>query len=282
MAKNPNFKNLKCKRAEEEKKKLEAKVQQIKRLEAIGTLAGGIAHEFNNILMGIQANTSCLLYDIDYLHPHFDTLKNIEKCVRKGANLTKQLLGYAGKSRYQTKSINLNQLVKDTADSFGKQRREIIFHCELSDNLFDIEVEPKQIEQVLLALYVNAAYSLPKGGEIIVRTSNVTDEDMTSKLYDPKHGNYVSLTVTDTSLEMDKRTQERIFEPFFSTIMMGRGTGLGLAFVYGVVKSHGGYIEFDCEVERGNTFTIFLPATSKEIHSTVKLADRPNEGTGTI
>jgi signal transduction histidine kinase len=118
---------------------------------------------------------------------------------------------------------------------------------------------------------------MSNGGEIIVRTLNLTDEDMTSMLYDPKPGNYVRLTVTDTSLEMDKRTQERIFEPFFTTIMMGRGTGLGLAFVYGIVKSHGGYIEVDCEVERGNTFTIFLPASKREIHSTVKLANRLNK-----
>jgi PAS domain S-box-containing protein len=270
------------KQAEEEKKKLEVKFQLIKRLEAIGTLAGGIAHEFNNLLMGIQGNASFLLYGMDYSHPHFDALKNIEKCVRKGAKLTKQLLGYARKGKYQMKSINLNQLVEDTADSIGKPRREVIFHHELSNNLFAIEAEPRQIEQMLLSLYANAACSMPSGGEIMIQTLNATHEDMTGKLYKPKPGNYVRLTVTDTSLGMDKGTQERIFEPFFTTNVMGRGTGLGLASVYGIVKSHGGYIEVDSEVGRGTTFTIFLPASKIEIHSTVKSDDRLNEGTGTI
>ncbi len=270
------------KQAEEEKNKLEVKVQQIKRLEAIGTLAGGIAHEFNNLLMGIQGNASFLLYGMDSSHPHFDALKNIEKCVRKGAKLTKQLLGYARKGKYQMKSINLNQLVKDTANSIGKPRREIIFHHDLFENLFVIEAEPRQIEQMLLSLYANAACSMPSGGKIIIQTLNATNEDMIGKLFDPKPGNYVRLTVTDTSLGMDKGTQERIFEPFFTTNLMGRGTGLGLASVYGIVKSHGGYIEVDSEVGRGTTFTIFLPAAKSLIDSTVQLADSPKEGTGTI
>lgn len=270
------------KQAEEEKKKLELRVQHVKRLEAIGTLAGGIAHEFNNLLMGIQGNASFLLYGMDYSHPHFDALKNIEKSVRKGARLTKQLLGYAQKGKYRMKYINLNQFVHDTADSFGKTRPEIIFHQKLSDNLFAIEAEPAQIEQMLLSLYVNAEYSMPSGGEIIIQTLNVTNENMTGKLYNPKPGNYVRLTVTDTSVGMDKRTQERIFEPFFTTNVMGRGTGLGLAFVYGIAKSHGGYVEVNSEVGRGTTFTIFLPASKREIHSTVKLADQLNEGSGTI
>jgi PAS domain S-box-containing protein len=270
------------KQAEEEKKRLEGKVQQVKRLEAIGTLAGGIAHEFNNLLMGIQGNASFILYGMDHSHPHFDALKNIEKCVRKGAKLTKQLLGYARKGKYQMKSLNLNQLVEDTANSIGKPRREIVFHYDLSDNLFAIEAEPRQIEQMLLSLYANAACSMPSGGKIVIQTLNATNEDMTGKLYDPKPGKYVCLTVTDTSLGMDKGTQERIFEPFFTTNVMGRGTGLGLASVYGIVKSHGGYIEVVSEVGRGTTFTIFLPASKRSTPSAVQLADLPREGTGTI
>jgi len=258
------------KQAEEEKKQLEMKVQHVKRLEAIGALAGGIAHEFNNLLMGIQGNASFLLYGMDFSHPHFEGLKNIEKSVRKGAKLTKQLLGYAQKGKYRMKSINLNQFVDDTADSFGKTRKEIIIHQKLSDNLFVIKAEPTQIEQMLLSLYVNAEYSMPGGGEMIIQSLNVTHEDMTAKLYSPKPGNYVRLTITDTSVGMDRRTQERIFEPFFTSNMMGRGTGLGLAFVYGVVKSHGGYIEVNSEVGSGTTFTIFLPAYESESDATVK------------
>jgi PAS domain S-box-containing protein len=270
------------KQAEEDKKKLEELIQQAQRLEAIGTLAGGIAHDFNNLLMAIQGNTSLLLYDMESCHPHFNALENIEKSVRNGAKLTNQLLGYARKGKYQVKLVNLNQLVEETADTIGRTRKEIIIRRELSEDLFAIEAEQGQIEQVLWNLYINAADSMPGGGKIIIKTLNLTHEDMRSKLYDPKPGNYVQLTVTDTGKGMDKRTQERIFEPFFTTKEMGRGTGLGLASVYGIVKSHGGYIEIASEKGHGTTFTIFLPACSKDIPKTIKSSDRIIEGNGTI
>jgi PAS domain S-box-containing protein len=270
------------KQAEEEKKKLEEQIQQAQRLEAIGTLAGGIAHDFNNLLMAIQGNTSLLLYDIDSRHPHFDALKNIEKFVRSGAKLTNQLLGYARKGKFRVKLVNFNQLVEETADTIGRTRKEIIIRRELSEDLFAIKADQGQIEQVLLNFYINAADSMPDGGKIIIKTLNVTHEDMRSKLYDPKPGNYIQLTVTDTGIGMDKRTQERIFEPFFTTKEMGRGTGLGLASVYGIVKSHGGYIEIESEKGHGTTFITFLPACNKEIQKTIKSSDRIIEGNGTI
>jgi PAS domain S-box-containing protein len=270
------------KQVEEEKKKLEEQVQQAQRLEAIGTLAGGIAHDFNNLLMAIQGNTSLLLYNLDSSHPHFDALENIEKAIRSGAKLTKQLLGYARKGKYQVTLVKLNQLVEEVADAISRTRKEIIIHRELSEDLFAIEAEQGQIEQVLLNLYINAADSMPSGGKMIIKTLNVTHEDMRSKHYVPKPGNYVKLTVTDTGIGMDKRTQERIFEPFFTTKEMGRGTGLGLASVYGIVKSHGGYIEIESEKGHGTTFTIFLPGCSKEIPKTIESSERIIEGSGTI
>jgi two-component system cell cycle sensor histidine kinase/response regulator CckA len=270
------------KQAEEEKKKLEEQVQQAQRLEAVGTLAGGIAHDFNNLLMAIQGNTSLLLYDMDSYHPHFDAINSIEKSVRSGAKLTNQLLGYARKGKYRIEPIKLNQLVEETADAISRTRKEIIIQHELSEDLFAIAADHGQIEQVLFNLYINAADSMPNGGKITIKTLNVTHADMRNKLYDPKPGNYVQLTVTDTGIGMDKRTQERIFEPFFTTKEMGRGAGLGLASVYGIVKSHGGYIEIGSEKGHGTTFTIFLPACSKEIPRTIKSSDRIIEGSGTI
>jgi two-component system cell cycle sensor histidine kinase/response regulator CckA len=270
------------KQAVEEKKKLEEQVQQAQRLEAVGTLAGGIAHDFNNLLMAIQGNTSLLLYDMDPYHPHFDAINSIEKSVRSGAKLTNQLLGYARKGKYRIEPIKLNQLVEETADAISRTRKEIIIQHELSEDLFAIAADHGQIEQVLFNLYINAADSMPNGGKITIKTLNVTHADMRNKLYDPKPGNYVQLTVTDTGIGMDKRTQERIFEPFFTTKEMGRGAGLGLASVYGIVKSHGGYIEIGSEKGHGTTFTIFLPACSKEIPRTIKSSDRIIEGSGTI
>jgi len=270
------------KQAEDEKKKLEEQVQQAQKLEAIGTLAGGIAHAFNNLLMAIQGNTSLLLCDMDSCHPYFDALKNIENSVRNGAKLTNQLLGYARKGKYRVEPVKLNQLVEETADAVGRTRKEIIIHRRLSEDLLAIEAEQGQIEQVLLNLYINAADSMPNGGKIIVRTLNVSHEDMRRKLYDPKPGNYVQLTVTDSGIGMDKRTQKRIFEPFFTTKGMGRGTGLGLASVYGIVKSHGGYIEVESEKGHGTTFSIFLPACSIEIPKTINSSNPIIEGSGTI
>ena len=219
---------------------------------------------------------------MDPCHTHFDAINSIEKSVRSGAKLTNQLLGYARKGKYRIEPVKLNQLVEETADAISRTRKEIIIHHELSEDLFAIAADHGQIEQVLFNLYINAADSMPNGGKITTKTLNVTHTDMRSKLYDPKPGKYVQLTVTDTGIGMDKRTQERIFEPFFTTKEMGRGAGLGLASVYGIIKSHGGYIEFGSEKGHGTTFTIFLPACSKEVPRTIKSSDRIIEGSGTI
>jgi PAS domain S-box-containing protein len=187
-------------------KKIEAQFQQALKMEAIGTLAGGLAHNFNNLLMGILGNASVMLLDIDLNHPHHRNLKNIERQVVNGSKLTRQLLGYAREGRYELKSINLNQLVKETADTFGTTRKEIIVHHDFAENLDGIEVDKGQIEQVLLNLYVNAADAMPGGGDLFLKTMNVTDKDMRAKPYEPKQGNYVLLTVRDTGLGMDKKT----------------------------------------------------------------------------
>jgi CheY-like chemotaxis protein len=135
---------------------------------------------------------------------------------------------------------------------------------------------------VLLNLFVNAGDAMSGGGNLILKTMNTTHNDMKGKLYDPKPGNYVLLTVTDTGIGMDKETMERIFDPFYTTKEMGRGTGLGLASAYGIVKGHGGYIEVDSKKGQGATFRIYLPATGKEVQKPVKTADQLIKGTGTV
>ena len=270
------------KQAEEEKKKLEERIQQVQRIEALGTLAGGLAHNFNNLLMVIQGNASFLLCDMDSSHPYYDPLKNIEKSVRSGAKLTKQLLGYARKGKYQVETINLNQLAEETADTIGRTRKETIIHCEFSENLSAIRADQRQIEQVLWNLCINAVDSMPGGGKIIIKTLNVSHAHMNNKLYDPKPGSYVRLTVTDTGIGMDRETRERIFEPFYTTKEMGMGTGLGLSSVYGIIKSHGGYIEVESEKGHGTTFAIFFPACRKEIPKAIKSTDKIIKGSGMI
>ena len=265
-----------------EQKRLEAQLQQAAKMEAIGTLAGGIAHGFNNLLMGIQGNVSLMLMDMDSTHPYYERLKNIEKQIQNGARLTSYILGYARKGRYEIKPLDLNQLVDETSETFSRTKKEITIRRELAEDLFPIEADPGQTEQVLLNLYVNAADAMPDGGNLILKTMNTTHDHMKGKLYDPKPGKYVLLTVTDTGVGMDKETMERVFDPFFTTKEMGRGTGLGLASAYGIIKSHGGYIDVDSKKGQGTTFSVYLPASEKKLEKAVEATEQFIKGTGTV
>jgi signal transduction histidine kinase/ActR/RegA family two-component response regulator len=270
------------KKAEEEKKRLEAKLQQAQKLETMGVLTGGIAHNFNNLLMAVRGNVSLMLFDIDSTHPHYESLTTIKDEIEDGAQLTRQLLGYSRKGRYFPEPINLNGLVETTARSVDRARKEISVHRELAGDLFAIEADQSQIQQVLMNLFVNAADAMPGGGDLILKTANVIDKDMKGKVYDPKPGNYVQLTVTDTGSGMDKETQECIFDPFFTPKKLGHGTGLGLASVYGLIKGHGGYIDVDSDLGRGTTFTVYLPATDEKVEKTIEPAQQIVKGNGTI
>jgi two-component system cell cycle sensor histidine kinase/response regulator CckA len=243
-----------------EKKKMDAQVQFAAKLEAIGTLAGGIAHAFNNLMMGIQGHVSLLLLDIDYDHPHYVALKQIEKEIQDGADLTRQLMGYARKGRYQARLINVNEIIERTSQTFGQMKKDITIHRELTQRPHVVEADQGQMEQMLFNLYINAGDAMPGAGELTLKTKNVTHRNIKSKLFEPKPGKYVRLTVSDRGIGMDKEIQQRIFDPFFTTKKTGRGTGLGLASVYGIVKSHEGYITVESRKGRGTTFFIFLPA----------------------
>jgi PAS domain S-box-containing protein len=270
------------KKAEEERRKLEVQFLQAQRFEALGTLAGGIAHDFNNLLMNIQGNTSLMLFEIEGTHPFFEPLKKIEKQVKSGAQLTRQMLGYARKGKFNVKSVDLNQIVDESADTFGRTRKEITIYREFDNNLFPVEADQGQIEQVLLNLYVNAADAMPGGGKLILKTKNETHLNIKSNHYDPRPGKYVQLTITDSGTGIDNQTLERIFDPFFTTKGMGRGTGLGLASVYGIIKSHDGYIDVTSEKGHGTTFTIFLPASEKDVEGTADTAAKLIKGSGTL
>jgi len=265
-----------------ERNRLEAQLRQAQKLKAIGTLASGIAHNFNNLLTAIMGNTSVMLPETGITNPNYARLKDIEKSVQSGSRLTSQLLGYARKGGYEIRPISLNQLVEETSDTFGMTKKEIRVHRELAQDLSGIEVEQGQIEQVLLNLYVNASDAMPGGGNLFLKTANITHEDMRGKPYEVRPGNYVLLTVRDTGVGMDKKTMDRIFDPFFTTKKMGRGTGLGLASVYGIIKSHGGYINVESRKGHGTTFSIYLPASGKKI---IRDKEKPAQvlmGTGSV
>ncbi len=265
-----------------ERKRMEAQLLQAQKMEAIGTLAGGIAHDFNNLLMVIQGYVSLMLLEIASSHPHYQMLKNIENKVQSGSKLTSQLLGYARKGRYEVRPILLNSLIEETSEAFGRTRKEITIHRELAENLFLIEADQGQIEQVLMNLMVNAADAMPYGGDLFLRTANTTHEEMRSKFYVPKPGRYVMLTVSDTGVGMDAKTLEHIFEPFFTTKELGKGTGLGLASVYGIVKGHDGYIDVESWLGNGTTFKIYLLASDKKTQEKTRTVNDIVKGTGTI
>ncbi|MCE5263085.1 MAG: PocR ligand-binding domain-containing protein [Deltaproteobacteria bacterium] len=252
-------------RAEEERRMLEERLQHADKMEAVGTLAGGIAHDFNNLLMGIQGYTSLMLLELDPAHPHYERLKRIEEQVQSGAGLTRQLLGFARGGRYEVKPAEMNEILEKSSTMFGRTKKEITIHRKLAAGLRPVEVDRGQMEQVLMNLYVNAWQAMPGGGEISLETENIFLEDEEALSYSVAPGEYVKITVTDTGTGMDEKTKARIFDPFFTTKGMGRGTGLGLASVYGIIKGHKGMVDVESEPSRGTTFRIYLPASEKAV-----------------
>jgi signal transduction histidine kinase/CheY-like chemotaxis protein len=250
--------------AERTKKLLERQIQQVQKLEAIGTLAGGIAHDFNNLLMGIQGRTSLMLTDTASSHPYFEHLKGIEDYVKSAADLTKQLLGFARGGKYEVKTTDLNDLITNQNQMFGRTRKDITIREKYEENLWTVEVDQGQIQQVLLNLYINAWQAMPGGGDLYIQTQNVNLDEHYTKPFKASPGKYVKVSVTDTGVGMDEVTRQKIFDPFFTTKEMGRGTGLGMASVYGIVKNHEGFITVYSKKGEGATFNIYLPATEKE------------------
>lgn len=257
-----------------DKKRMESELIQAQKMEAIGTLAGGIAHDFNNLLMGILGYTSLMLLESDRENTNHERLKSIEHLVESGADLTKQLLGFARGGKYEVKPTDVNELVRRSSEIFGRTKKEITIHRTYQKGLYTADVDRGQIEQVLLNLFVNAWQAMPEGGDLYLETGNVALDDIYTHHHSASPGNYVKISVTDNGTGMDQSTQRRIFEPFFTTKGMGLGTGLGLASAYGIIKNHGGIINVYSEVGRGTTFNIYLPATSKEmVEETIKPAE---------
>ena len=255
---------------EKEKEKLQNRLHQVQKIEAIGTLAGGIAHDFNNLLMSIQGFTSLMLLQTGHDYVYHDNLKSIEAAVQRGAELTRQLLGAARGGKYEVKPTNLNELLQNSLAMFGRTKKEIRIHEKYQAEIWTVEVDRGQIDQVILNLLVNAWQSMPGGGDIYVETSNTTLDKNYTLPYGLKPGDYVRIAITDTGVGMDEDVLERIFDPFFTTKQKGRGTGLGLASAYGIIKNHDGIINAYSEKGRGSAFNIYLPASKKGIETEEK------------
>jgi len=248
-------------------KKLEENLRQSQKLEAVGTLAGGIAHDFNNILMGIQGRVSIMLTELASSHPHSEHLKGIAAYVQSATNLTGQLLGFAKGGKYEIKTTDMNTVLGQSAEMFGRTQKEIRIVSKLEENLWAVEVDRGQMHQVLLNIFVNAWQAMPGGGDLYLQTGNLDIDESFALSKEIAPGRYIKIGISDTGLGMDETIQARIFDPFFTTKAKGRGTGLGLASAYGIIKNHSGSIDVCSEVGQGTTFTIYLPASEKEVET---------------
>ncbi len=262
-------------------KMLREQVAQAEKMKAIGVLAGGVAHDFNNLLMGIQGNASLMLLTVSSTHPHHEKLKNIEKYVQQGADLTRQLLGFARGGKYEVKPTEINRLLEDELRPFQRTRKELMIHRDYQEGIWIVDIDRGQIIQALLNLLINAWQAMPGGGDLQVQTRNVKIDEAESGLHQVDPGKYVKISIRDSGVGMDEGTLARIFEPFFTTKGMGRGTGLGLASVYGTIKNHGGFIHVESEPGQGTVFHIHLPASMSTVKETnVSVSAVPFQGKG--
>jgi len=244
-----------------ERKQLEAQLIQAQKMEAIGTLAGGIAHDFNNNLQGIFACTEILLMGKDKSHRDYEKLKTIEKSAERASNLTKGLLVFGRKMENKFEPVDLNHEVRQISNILERTIPKMInIELDLDKNIRMINADPGQLEQIMMNLGVNARDAMPDGGTLSFKTEEIIlDEKYCTANPCYKAGIYVLLSVADNGCGMGEDIIEHIFEPFFTTKKKGKGTGLGLAMVYGIIKGHGGNITCTSASGRGTTFKIYFP-----------------------
>jgi PAS domain S-box-containing protein len=253
------------KQAESALQESQEQLRQAQKMEAIGQLAGGVAHDFNNLLTAILGYANLLSDGLETTDTRRADVEQIQKAAHRAAGLTKQLLAFSRKQVLQPKRIDLNVLISDTCQML---RRLIGEHIQLETRLAPvpalIDADPSQIEQIIMNLAVNARDAMPFGGRLSIETANIDlDESYTLQHAVVQSGPYVMLTVSDTGTGMTDDTKRRLFEPFFTTKERGRGTGLGLPMVYGIVKQSGGYVWVYSELNRGTTFKIYLPQVER-------------------
>jgi len=269
-----------------ERRQLENMVQQSQKLEAIGRLSGGLAHDFNNLFCVISGHTELLTEQMEPAQPALRNLAQIKKAVDSAASLTRQLLAFSRKQVFHPRVLDLNAEVVETRKMLGRLVGEQIeFFTSLQPALGSVRVDPVQLEQVLVNLVLNARDAMSQGGKLTIETKNVDlEEGARSKRSIVPAGKYVVLSVTDNGCGMDEEAQSRIFEPFFTTKELGKGSGLGLATVYGIVKQSGGFIWVYSELGQGTTIRVYLPRvdSSPALHSLGNPHTEVRQGSETV
>ncbi|MDH5297660.1 MAG: PAS domain S-box protein, partial [Desulfobulbaceae bacterium] len=274
------------KRNEEERARLEEQYRQSQKMESLGTLAGGIAHDLNNVLTPIMCNAELANMLLEENHPARKKMADIVKCADRAADLIRRILAFSRKQVIKPKVMDLNSVVADLGKILRRLIREdIAIEFDLGADLLKIDGDPGQMEQILMNLVVNAGDAVAGNGRIVIRTRNQTVAAGT--LIDvenlPIEGHFVVLAVSDNGTGMDEETVRRIFEPFFTTKAVGKGTGMGLATVYGIVQQHKGHIRLETEVGAGTTFCIYLhPAARQEVDEVKAEGDEIAGGSETI
>jgi PAS domain S-box-containing protein len=253
-------------RAEEEHKKLEVQLQQAQKMEAIGLLAGGIAHDFNNILTAIIGYSEIISMRMEKDSPLRHYVDQVKTSSERAAELTASLLAFSRKQVLHIKPIDLCEVVRGLKKMLGRIIREdIVFQTKIIERDLIVQADKVQIEQVLMNLVTNAKDAMPKGGSLAIEVyPALMDNRFVHSHGFGEPGNYACISVADTGHGMDEETRKRIFEPFYTTKEVGKGTGLGMAIIYGIIKQHNGYINFYSEPDRGTTFRIYLPLIAGE------------------
>ncbi|MDQ7782290.1 MAG: PAS domain S-box protein [Desulfomonilaceae bacterium] len=264
---------------------LSRQLYQAQKMEAVGTLAGGVAHDFNNILQVTLGYSELMLTDEELPGHYRADLEKIHESASRGADLVRRLLTFSRRTEIMPRPLNLNRRISELRKMLERTIPKMIdIRIVLGENLATINADPTQIDQVLMNLAVNARDAMPEGGELIVETANIfLDEDYARRHLEAEAGHYVLLTVSDTGAGMDQETLEHIFEPFYTTKAANEGTGLGLAMVHGIVRLHHGHVRCYSEVGRGTTFKIYLPAlVSTEDTEPASVGPMPRGGSETI
>src|SRR5207253_230456 len=265
-----------------ERRTLEAQLRQAQKIEAVGQLAGGIAHEFNNFLGVILGYSELMFEEASENESLRREIAEIKAATQRAASLTRQLLAFSRKQLLEPKVLNLNQA---TWEAHHLLRHLVPANIDvvpvLAPTIGQVKVDPGQVQQILINLVANARDAMPEGGKVVIETANADlDEEYTSQHLGLRPGRYVLLSVSDTGCGMDAETRAHIFEPFFTTKQLGKGTGLGLSTIYGIVKQSGGCITVESAAGKGTIFRIYLPLVQAAIEE-ASVITPPTEGGGT-